>query len=74
MKWNKDEKEGIIVTGVQGKGNNLTQFYYPAGVFVDALGTVYVADSHNHRVVCWLEGATQGDVIVGGNGQGNQAQ
>ncbi|CAF5128245.1 unnamed protein product, partial [Rotaria sp. Silwood1] len=31
---------------------------------------VYVADYGNHRIMCWPKGATQGSVIVGGNGSG----
>jgi hypothetical protein len=37
------------------------------------LGTVYVADGGNHRVMHWLKGATEGSVIVGGNGHGHQS-
>ncbi|CAF1592888.1 unnamed protein product, partial [Rotaria magnacalcarata] len=48
----------------------LTQLYYSEGIFVDTLGTLYVADSWNHRVMSWTQGAKQGTVIVGGNGQG----
>ncbi|CAF2201461.1 unnamed protein product, partial [Rotaria magnacalcarata] len=47
-----------------------TQLYYPYGIFVDTLGTLYVADQENHRVMRWTQGAKQGTVIVGGNGQG----
>ncbi|CAF4654825.1 unnamed protein product, partial [Rotaria sp. Silwood2] len=39
-------------------------------LFVDTLGTIYVADSSNHRVMHWPKGAKQGTVIVGGNGEG----
>ena len=42
-------------------------------VFVDPLDTVYVADCGNARVMRWCNGATQGNVIVGGNGEGEQA-
>ena len=73
MKWVKGMKEGIVVAGGQGKGNALTQLYWSRGVFVDALGTVYVADSLNDRVMRWFNGATQGNVIVGGNREGQQA-
>ncbi|CAF1340449.1 unnamed protein product, partial [Rotaria magnacalcarata] len=52
------------------EGSALTQLYWPNGLFVDTLGTVYVADSKNHRVMRWTQGATQGTVIVGGNGRG----
>ncbi|CAF4812991.1 unnamed protein product, partial [Rotaria magnacalcarata] len=53
MKWNKGAKEGIVVAGGQGAGNTLTQVSYPYGLFVDTLGTLYVADSNNDRVMRW---------------------
>ncbi|CAF4178561.1 unnamed protein product, partial [Rotaria magnacalcarata] len=70
MKWNKGAKEGIVVAGGQGLGGALTQLYYPEGIFVDTFGTLYVADSSNHRVMRWTQGAKLGTVIVGGNGAG----
>ncbi|CAF4608577.1 unnamed protein product, partial [Rotaria sp. Silwood2] len=48
------------------------QLYCPRGVVVDQLGTVYVADGWNARIMRWPKGATQGSVIVGGNGRGEQ--
>ncbi|CAF4084601.1 unnamed protein product [Rotaria sordida] len=73
MKWNKCAKEGIVVAGGQGQGNALTQLADPGGLFVDTLGTTYVADSNNHRVMRWPKEAKQGTVIVSGNGQGEKA-
>ncbi|CAF3269506.1 unnamed protein product [Rotaria socialis] len=74
MKWVEGAKEGIVVAGGQGEGNALTQLYYPYGIFVDTLGTLYVADSWNDRVMRWTQGyKKQGTVIVGGNGQGGGA-
>jgi sugar lactone lactonase YvrE len=85
MKWLEGAKEGIVVAGGQGQGNGLTQLYHPNGVVVDQLGTVYVADAVNHRIMRWVKGATQGgimgwfkgatqgSVIVGGNGEGGQS-
>ncbi|CAF1471032.1 unnamed protein product, partial [Rotaria sp. Silwood1] len=74
MKWYKGAKEGIVVAGGQeGYGNALTQVYYPYGLFVDTLGTIYIADSQNDRVMRWPKGAKQGTVIVGGHGQGEGA-
>ncbi|CAF1382839.1 unnamed protein product [Rotaria magnacalcarata] len=70
MKWNKDATAGIVVAGGQGVGCALTQLNGPLGLFVDTLGTVYVADEFNHRVMRWTRGATQGTVVVGGNGPG----
>ncbi|CAF5109978.1 unnamed protein product, partial [Rotaria sp. Silwood1] len=67
MKWVEGAKQGIVVAGGQGEGNGLTQLSYPNGVVVDQLGTVYVADGWNHRIMRWPNGAKQGSVIVGGN-------
>ncbi|CAF5179824.1 unnamed protein product, partial [Rotaria sp. Silwood1] len=66
-------KQGIVVAGGQGKGNGLTQLSRPEGVVVDQLGTVYVADRWNDRIMRWPKGATHGNVIVGGNGAGGQS-
>ncbi|CAF1383201.1 unnamed protein product [Rotaria sp. Silwood1] len=73
MKWNKDAKKWIVVAGFQGEGNGLRQLSNPRGLFVDALGILYVADSMNHRVMCYRQGAKEGVVIVGGNGRGAEA-
>ncbi|CAF5095888.1 unnamed protein product [Rotaria sp. Silwood1] len=70
MKWNKGAKEGIAIAGGQSEGNARTQLSHPNGLFVDTLGTIYVADLGNHRVMRWPKGAKQGTVIVGGNRQG----
>ncbi|CAF2147465.1 unnamed protein product, partial [Rotaria magnacalcarata] len=69
-KWVEDAKEGIVVAGGQGAGSDLTQLFVPQGLFVDTLGTVYVADYMNVRVVRWTQGAKQGTVIGGGNDAG----
>jgi sugar lactone lactonase YvrE len=73
MKWVKDAKEGIVVTGGQGERTALTQLLSPEGVLVDQWGSVYVADCANHRVMRWSEGATLGSLVVGGNGFGRNA-
>ncbi|CAF3854863.1 unnamed protein product [Rotaria sp. Silwood1] len=73
MKWVEGAKQGIVVADDQGKGNGLTQLSYPKGVVVDQLGTVYVADAGNNRIMRWPNGAKQGSVIVGGNGAGGQS-
>ncbi|CAF4627807.1 unnamed protein product, partial [Rotaria socialis] len=52
----------------------LTQLHHPNGIFVDTLGTLYVADTSNHRVMRWTQGdKKQGTVIVGGQGEGKGA-
>ena len=66
----KEAKEGIVVAGSQDKGNCLTQLSNPGRIVVDQLGTTYVADHKNDRIMHWLEGVTQGSIIVGGYGFG----
>ena len=34
--------------------------------------TFLIADKDNHRIVEWKPGATSGQVVAGGNGQGNR--
>jgi DNA-binding beta-propeller fold protein YncE len=72
MKWLKDAKEGIVVAGGQGQGNSLKQLSNPHGILVDQFGSVYVADSGNHRVIRWLKGAREGTIVVGGNAKREQ--
>jgi DNA-binding beta-propeller fold protein YncE len=69
----KGAKEGIVVAGGQGQGNSLKQLSNPYGVTVDRLGTLYVGDYKNNRVMCWFNGATQGSVVIGSNDSGDQA-
>merc|ERR1712066_1106196 len=33
-------------------------------------GTLYISDWCNHRVLRWLPGATSGETVAGGHGQG----
>ncbi|CAF1953705.1 unnamed protein product [Rotaria magnacalcarata] len=71
MKWVEGAKEGIVVTVGQTDWNVLPQLNHPQGLFVDTLGTLYVADSRNHRVMRWTQGDNkQGTVIVGRNDAG----
>jgi sugar lactone lactonase YvrE len=42
------------------------------GVAVDENGSVYVADSSNHRVMKWTVNATEGIIVAGGNGNGSR--
>ncbi|CAF4792555.1 unnamed protein product, partial [Rotaria magnacalcarata] len=60
----------IVVAGGHGSGYGLSELFDPQGLLVDTLGTVYVADEVNCRVIRWTQEAKQGTVIVGGNGPG----
>lgn len=59
------------VAGANGLGIGSKQLVLPAGIFVDALGSVYIADAENHRIQKWAKGATEGITVAGGNGPGN---
>ncbi|CAF1380018.1 unnamed protein product [Rotaria sordida] len=82
MKWLEGAREGIIVAGGQGKGNGLQQLSNPNGIVVDQIGTIYVCDEGNNRIVRWVkgakegttiigEGAREGIIVAGGQGKGN---
>ena len=74
-RWRKGEikkgKEGRIVAGGNGKGNQLNQLNDPTYIFVDREETVYVSDRLNNRVMKWLKGANEGIIVAGGQGEGN---
>ena len=58
-----------LVLGSAGSAAN--QFNSPSALFrVVTTGTIYVADTFNHRIMSWLSGASSGTVVAGGNGQG----
>ncbi|CAF1039890.1 unnamed protein product [Adineta steineri] len=64
VRW-ESPSTGIIVCGSNGTRSD--QFYSPFGLFVDTINsnTIYVADTFNHRVQMWLQGATNGTTIAG---------
>ncbi|CAF0758731.1 unnamed protein product [Rotaria sp. Silwood1] len=64
---------GTILAGGNGFGSQPNQLYYPAGLFVTPIETIYVADSFNDRVQMWISGASVGITVAGGNGRGSAA-
>jgi hypothetical protein len=65
---------GITVAGGNGSGDGLKQLHYPWGIYIDDDDqTIYIADNYNHRVVEWKFGSANGQVVAGGNGNGNRA-
>ncbi|CAF1587461.1 unnamed protein product [Adineta steineri] len=44
----------------------------PRGVIVDNLGQIYVVDCWNSRVMRWCEGDEEGEIVTGGNGEGDE--
>ncbi|CAF3445126.1 unnamed protein product [Rotaria socialis] len=65
------EKNGTLVAGGNGRGDELNQLNWPTYLFVDRDHSVYVSDKRNHRVMKWVEGAKEGIVVAGGQGAGN---
>ena len=66
------DKNGIVVAGGNGRGNQLNQLNFPRYVFVDEEQAVYVSDTRNHRVMKWNIGANQG-IVVAGRQEGGSA-
>ncbi|CAF4905793.1 unnamed protein product, partial [Rotaria socialis] len=65
------EKNGTLVAGGNGQGDELNQLKGPGNLFVDRQQNVYVSDNNNHRVMKWNKGAKEGIVVAGGQGRGN---
>ncbi|CAF3998815.1 unnamed protein product, partial [Adineta steineri] len=47
------QKQGVIVAGENGEGNNLNQFHNLYGLTVDDDDQMYVADFGCHRIMRW---------------------
>ncbi|CAF4165188.1 unnamed protein product [Adineta steineri] len=70
-KW---KLHGITIAGGNNKGDQLDQLSLPQGIYVDDdHQTIYIADFWNHRIVEWKYGAKKGQVVAGGNGNGNRS-
>jgi sugar lactone lactonase YvrE len=57
-----------------GYGNSTTQLSFPYTLTRDpSSGTLYIADTNNHRVMQYRMGASSGTVVAGGYGPGNNS-
>ena len=65
------DKNGIVVAGGNGQGNQLNQLNFPTYHFVDEEQAVYVSDNDNHRVMKWNKDAKEGIVVAGGRTEGS---
>ena len=65
------EKNGIVVAGGNGQGNQLNQLNYPRYLFIDKEQAVYVSDTYNHRVMKWNKGAKEGILVAGRREEGS---
>jgi len=67
---------GVVVAGGNGQGYGGNQFNYPASVYIDASGYIYVADQINNRIQKFppnSTSATYGVTVAGGNSYGSKA-
>ncbi|CAF1095262.1 unnamed protein product [Didymodactylos carnosus] len=68
--------KGEIVAGGNGKGDALNQLSYPIGIFIDRSekdgAPLYIVDMSNHRVLKYAKGASEGQIILGGQGKGGE--
>ncbi|CAF0790388.1 unnamed protein product [Adineta steineri] len=71
-KFSKWKQDGITVAGGNGWGQQLNQFIYPSGIFINKKKNIFIADYFNHRIVEWKSNSKEGQIIAGGNGQGNR--
>ncbi len=69
-RWKRGERNGTIVAGGNGEGNQLNQLNCPTYIFIDSDYSLYVSDFYNHRVMKWTKDAQTGIIVAGGNGQG----
>ena len=66
-------QNGLTVARGYPEDNGIRQLCNPRGVYVGDEQTFYVAEHYNQRIVEWKWGATSGQVVVGGIGDGNGA-
>ena len=70
--WNSTSgTNGIIVAGTGVGGTQSNQLNGPNGIFVTDDGTLYIADSVNHRIQKWIVGENSGVTVAGEEGNGN---
>jgi sugar lactone lactonase YvrE len=63
VEWkNNKVKRDVVIAGDQDYGKGMTEFAGPYGVIVDQLGTVYIVDCNNNRLMRWPKGAIEGSV------------
>jgi hypothetical protein len=66
--WNSN---GITVAGGHGQGSGLNQLDHPMGLFIDENSSIYIADTYNHRIMKWISGSSNGEVVVSYNDSKN---
>ncbi|CAF4407733.1 unnamed protein product, partial [Rotaria magnacalcarata] len=70
-RYRMGDKNGILVAGGNGRGDELNQLSGPTSIFVGRQQTVYVSDNGNSRVMKWIRGAKEGIIVAGGQDRGD---
>jgi sugar lactone lactonase YvrE len=69
-KW---KQNAITIAGGNRKGNKSNQLSFPWSIYEDDDNqSIYIVDKWNHCIVKWKYDAKNGQVVAGGNGQGNR--
>ena len=70
IKW---DPNAVTVAGGNGQGDKLNQLCRPEGIYVDdRQRTIFIADCWNHRIVKWKFDRDCGQIVAGGNDQGDR--
>ena len=66
-------QSGVVVGGYGNgtAGNTLNALRNPAGLALDSVGSLYVCDFNNHRVIKFTEGSLKGALVAGTGVPGN---
>ncbi|CAF4534160.1 unnamed protein product [Rotaria socialis] len=70
-RYRMGDKNGILVAGGNGRGDELNQLSGPTSIFIGRQQTVYVSDNGNNRVMKWIRGAKEGIIVAGGQDGGD---
>ncbi|CAF3739234.1 unnamed protein product, partial [Rotaria sp. Silwood1] len=65
LRWNSTSSTIVGITSSSGSASN--QLYTPYHLTLDSNGSLYVADSDNHRVQKYLKSASTGTTVAGKN-------
>ncbi|CAF0742728.1 unnamed protein product [Adineta steineri] len=67
-------RNGVVVCGGNGSGTRFDQLDGPYSLFIDDDDNecMYIADHDNHRIVKWKNSSAGGQVVAGGNKQGDR--
>ncbi|CAF1367389.1 unnamed protein product [Adineta steineri] len=63
-RFQQGDKEGIVVAGGNGQGNQLNQLNSPMFIFVDDYHSVYISDFNQDRVMKWVKNAAEGILVA----------